>query len=286
MILWHRKASAGWLAAHEAELLERAGATMAVVTAPGRVQSVVQVVCRRRSEAVSLQRKFAGRLSPLPRTWSQPAPSHPPIRIGRRLQIVSEPSPPPEVTQLVIPAAGAFGTGEHATTAMTLRLLEEVTRNRAPGWRLLDAGTGTGILALGALRLGADKVCGLDNDPRAIAHARQNARLNHLARARFFVADVLTWKAPERYDVITANLFSELLIAAMPKLRRALAGDGRLIVSGILRDQFEPVARALRKEGFHLERKRRRGKWIAALWAVAPARSWTPRRESSHRKPS
>ena len=117
--------------------------------------------------------------------------------------------------QLIIPAAGAFGTGEHATTAMSLRLLEEITRNLPPGWRLLDAGTGTGILALAARRLGASEVLGLDNDPRAVAHARQNARLNRISRARFIAADLLRWKPSARYEVVTANLFSELLIAAI-----------------------------------------------------------------------
>src|SRR6185436_3140265 len=111
-----------------------------------------------------------------------------PIRIGRRLEVISEPGPPSGPAgrpQLIIPAAGAFGTGEHATTAMSLRLLEEITRNRPHSWRLLDAGTGTGVLALAARRLGAREVRGLDNDPQAVAHARQNAQLNRISRARF-----------------------------------------------------------------------------------------------------
>ncbi len=155
---------------------------------------------------------------------------------------MSEPVPGlSDDTQLVIPAAGAFGTGEHATTAMSLRLLEETARPLSRGWRLLDAGTGTGILALAARFLGAGEVLGLDNDPRAVAHARQNARLNHVSRARFLAADVLVWKPPVRYDIITANLFSELLIAALPRFRRALRAKGRLIISGILREQAGDV---------------------------------------------
>jgi ribosomal protein L11 methyltransferase len=173
-------------------------------------------------------------------------------------------------SRLVIPAAGAFGTGEHATTAMSLRLLEETTRNLSPGWRLFDAGAGAGILALAARRLGAGEVLGLDNDPRAVAHARQNARLNQISRARFLAGDVLLWKPTARYDVVTANLFSELLIAALPIFRRALRASGQLIVSGILREQAGSVEQALRRSGFHLEKRRRRGKWVALLAGDRP----------------
>jgi ribosomal protein L11 methyltransferase len=183
------------------------------------------------------------------------------------LEIVSERSQSPR-PQLIIPAAGAFGTGEHATTAMSLRLLERTTRSCAPGWRMLDAGTGTGILALAGVRFGAGLVLGLDNDPRAVAHARSNARLNHIHAAQFVRADVLGWRPNRRYDYITANLFSELLIAVLPIFRRALRANGRMIASGILREQAPAVIRALGRTGFCLEAKRRRGKWVALLAAA------------------
>lgn len=264
MLLWQKHAAAEWLAAHEFSLQEIAGREMAIISRPGQKRSLVQVLCRRRGLAERLVRNFGGAARPLPRDLAQSQKAHPPIRVGRRLQVVSEPVPElAKRTQLVIPAAGAFGTGEHATTAMSLRLLEESTRPLPRGWRLLDAGTGTGILALAARSLGADEVVGLDNDPRAIVHARENARLNHVARARFLGADVLVWKPADRYEIITANLFSELLIAALPRFRRALRAQGRLIISGILREQSAAVERALLRHRFALEKKRRRGKWIA-----------------------
>jgi ribosomal protein L11 methyltransferase len=229
----------------------------------------VQVTCRLRAKAEKLVREFGGTTRALPRSWpAQSQKLHAPIRIGRRLEIMSEPGNSSKANHpptLIIPAAGAFGTGQHATTAMSLRLLEETTRKLPHGWRLLDAGTGTGILALAARRLGAGQVLGLDDDPRAVSHARQNARLNYIARARFVRADILQWKPAVRYEVITANLFSELLVAALPIFRRALAADGRLIVSGILREQFGAVVRALGHARLQLEQKRRRGKWIALL---------------------
>jgi ribosomal protein L11 methyltransferase len=277
MILWQKQASAEWLAANELRLDQVAPGDVAVISRPRRFRSLVQVICRHRARAEKLMSEFGGVARPLPRNWSEIAQSqkaHAPIRIGHRLRIVSEPAHFAKAggkSQLVIPAAGAFGTGEHATTAMSLRLLEETTRNLSPGWRLFDAGAGAGILALAARRLGAGEVLGLDNDPRAVAHARQNARLNQISRARFLAGDVLLWKPTARYDVVTANLFSELLIAALPIFRQALRARGHLIVSGILREQAGSVERALRRSGFHLEKRRRRGKWVALL-AGATAR--------------
>jgi ribosomal protein L11 methyltransferase len=270
MILWQKRASVEWLAANEALLEKTAARSLAVILRPGRATSIVQVVCDR-ARSARLRRDFGGVAQPLPRNWStshSPRKSRAPIRIGRRLEVISEPGRPSGLADgppLIIPTAGAFGTGEHATTAMSLRLLEEITRNLPPRWRLLDAGTGSGILALAARQLGATEVLGLDNDPRAVAHARQNARLNHISRARFIAADLLQWEPIARYEVVTANLFSELLIAVLPTCRRALCVRGCLIASGVLREQAESVARALRRAGFHLEKQRRRGKWIALL---------------------
>ena len=283
MILWQEQASAIWLAAHETELMECAGPALAIVTAPDRARAMVQVVCRRRKEAEELQRKFGGRIGPLPRDWAKATRGPAPIRIGRRLEIVGKPMRPSRMrSQLIIPAADAFGTGEHSTTAMSLRLLEETTRKWPDGWAALDVGTGTGILALAARQFGAAKVLGLDNDPRAIANARSNARLNHLSRAAFVPADVLKWQPTTGYDIITANLFSELLIAALPTLQRALLAEGRVIISGILRAQSATVVRALRRAGFQIEKQRRRGKWLALLLRRRPM---VARRDKTQLKP-
>ncbi len=272
MYLWKYHASGPWLAAHEMELEQNWPGLVAVIDRPGRSRFLVQVTCRRAAEVARLVRRFGGIAESLGKNWPDRylAPARPPLRIGRRLIVVTEPPTAGATPQLVIPAAGAFGTGEHATTAMTLRLLEEVTRPLSPGWRSLDAGTGTGILALAARRFGAQEVLGLDNDPRAVSHAKSNARLNEITRAKFITADVLRWKPNDPFEIITANLFSELLIAALPNFRRALPPDGVLIASGILRVQAAEVIRALRDHSFRLEIARRRGKWVALL-ARGPA---------------
>ncbi len=148
---------------------------------------------------------------------------------------------------LIIPAGAAFGTGEHATTAMSLRLLERVTRGRPAGWRMLDAGTGSGILALAARRFGAGEVVAVDNDPRAIKTARANARSNHIRGLEFVVGDVRK-QVRGKFDLIAANLYSELLAAVLPRFRRGLREDGRLILSGVLRRQERGIARGLARE--------------------------------------
>ncbi len=265
MYLWKYDASAAWLAAHEMTLEEASPGNVAVIERPGRARRRVQVTCRTKAEVTDLIRCFGGAAEQLTRDWRKEylqAEVRPPLRIGRRLIVVTE-GEPGEQPQLIIPAAGAFGTGEHATTAMCLRLLEATTRKLAPGWRLLDAGSGTGILALAAWRFGAGEVLGLDNDPRAVAHAKANARLNRISGAKFLTRDFLRWEPPHRFDVITANLFSELLITAAPSFHRALRAHGVLIISGILREQAPAVVRAFRRFGFRMEKQRRRGKWVA-----------------------
>src|SRR5204863_1068908 len=107
-----------------------------------------------------------------------------PLRIGSRLLVFTSANqtrscPKPNgPSSIIIPAEAAFGTGEHATTSMCLRLLEQFTRSSEPGWRMLDVGSGSGILAIAASRFGAGRVLGVDTDPLACRTAKRNARLN------------------------------------------------------------------------------------------------------------
>lgn len=170
-----------------------------------------------------------------------------PIRVGNK--------------KLNVPAGAAFGTGEHATTAMSLRILERLTRDWSQGWSIVDLGTGSGILALAARLLGAKRVVAIDNDSVAISTAKQNARLNKIRGIQFRVADVRDWKFPSAVKVITANLFSELLMEMMPKLKAARW----VILSGILRAQEGDVRQALTHDKIDIIEARRRGKWVAML---------------------
>jgi ribosomal protein L11 methyltransferase len=165
----------------------------------------------------------------------------------------------------VIPASLAFGTGEHATTAMSLRFLEQLTRCWNPRWSIADLGTGSGILALAAKCFGAGQAIGIDNDPVAISVAKSNARLNKIRGASFQLADVRKWNPAQKTDVITANLYSDLLIEILPKLN----ASGYLIFSGILRSQQDELVRALQRNHLDIINMKRRGKWIGILAAQA-----------------
>jgi ribosomal protein L11 methyltransferase len=164
-----------------------------------------------------------------------------------------------QVPLLVIPASTAFGTAEHATTAMSLRFLERLTRKWKDGWSLADLGTGTGILALAAKRLGAGRVIGIDKDPKAISIAKANARLNKIDNVDFHRGDLRKWKPTSARDIVAANLYSELLIEILPKLKRCTW----LILSGVLRTQESEFLRVLRRNNIEIVNVQRRGKWIA-----------------------
>jgi ribosomal protein L11 methyltransferase len=165
------------------------------------------------------------------------------------------------VPLLVIPASAAFGTGEHATTAMSLRLLEDLTRKWKKGWSLADLGTGSGIIALAARRFGAGRVLGIDIDPKAVSIAKANARLNKIDNADFQLADVRKWRPGATWDIIAANLYSELLIEILPKLKRC----NWLILSGGLRKEEDELLRVLRRNNIETANVKRGGKWIALL---------------------
>ena len=162
---------------------------------------------------------------------------------------------------LVIPASAAFGTGGHATTAMSLRLLERLTRDWKNSWSLADLGTGSGILALAAESFGAGRVVGVDVDPKAISVAKANARLNKIDNVDFKFGDLREWKFWAGRDIIAANLYSELLIEILPNLKRS----NWLILSGVLRMHEDKFFHALRRNKIEIVKVNRRGKWIAVL---------------------
>ena len=123
---------------------------------------------------------------------------------GRREELANLRAAKAGQAVLCIPAAMAFGTGEHATTSMCLRLLLDVARRRPPeSWDMLDLGTGSGILALAAKRFGARHAFGLDNDPHAVRTARENARLNGIGprAVRFTRAELPEWRPDGQKNV-------------------------------------------------------------------------------------
>jgi ribosomal protein L11 methyltransferase len=260
MYLWRKSASSRWLNS-------KTIAGLVVVERPGRKRLQLEVCCKSATQARRLVHEFGGHFEKLPRDWLELfSREHEgePIKIGKRLIVVRSREKREADSfpySLIIPAGAAFGTGDHATTAMSLRSLEEASRKLKPGWSMADLGTGSGILALAAKRFGAGRVIAIDNDQQAIKTAKANARTNKIDRIDFRIDDVRRWRSPCKIDIVTANLFSELLIEILPKLKWAHC----LILSGILRSQERAVRHALRSNKIDVVRVRRRGKWIALL---------------------
>jgi ribosomal protein L11 methyltransferase len=269
MYIWRKRASADWLRRQGDELPRRFGGALATIEQAGKARTLVEVTCHTQNQALHLRGEFGGTIEKLRPDWLEQLAKQTqvkPLRIGSRL-IVSRTRNPKQVgaRTIVIPAEAAFGTGEHATTAMCLRMLERVTRKRPSGWSMLDAGTGSGILAIAASCFGGNPILAIDNDPRACEIARRNADANGVLGIQFRSGDVLRRKFPGQFDIITANLYSEILIAALPVWKRSLARDGCVILSGILRSQERAVLASLRRNGYATRETRRRGKWIALL---------------------
>src|SRR6266567_3962368 len=269
MYLWRRLAALRWLIANEELLRSSVRDRLAVIERPGWKRALLEVACQSRKQARDLVKEFHGRIERLPRDWLERLGKEKckPLRIGKRLVIPHQARSGGFQTAgairkspfLVIPADAAFGTGEHATTAMSLRLLEQLTREWKNGWSLADLGTGSGILALAARRFGARRALAIDADPLAISIAKTNARRNGIGGIDFQLGDLRHWKPPRDIEVVTANLFCELLISILPKFKRS----GWLILSGLLRTQENELLRVLRRNNIGIVKVRRRGKWIA-----------------------
>jgi ribosomal protein L11 methyltransferase len=145
----------------------------------------------------------------------------------------------------------AFGTGNHETTRLCCERLVAFAALRSPAadgsrsGRVLDAGCGSGILALSAARLGFGDVEGFDNDPEAVRVSRENAALNHLDGAvRFFTADLVAGLAGREVDLLLANIQADVLMAYAGELVGAVAPGGTLVLSGILAAEAAQVGAA------------------------------------------
>ncbi len=223
-----------------------------------------------------------------------------PRRVGERLIVAptwTEPEPGPNDIVIWIDPQMAFGTGEHASTRGVLRLLESATR---PGDRVLDVGTGSGILAIAAVRLGAEHVLAVESDPVAIPNARENLERNGVAAAvtldNALVDDAyLDALGAGRVDLIVANVLSGVLIPLLPAFRRVLAPGGaagsragsgsaggtaapvsvghadaaavpgRAILGGILTSEADRVVAAAEAAGFEVAREDVEEEWWSVL---------------------
>ncbi len=176
---------------------------------------------------------------------------------------------PPGMVELVLDPGMAFGTGTHPTTALCLAALSDRLAAR-PGASVLDVGTGSGLLAIGARRLGAGRVAANDVDPVAVEVARENAARNG--------ADLELTGAPVdaiagAFDVVVANILANTLVALAPAIAARVAPGGLVLLAGILAPQEDEVRSAYLAQGLRPapDLERREGEW-SLLALERPAR--------------
>ena len=157
------------------------------------------------------------------------------------------------------PPARAFGTGSHESTSLALELLEDADLR---GRRVLDVGTGTGVLAFAALLFGAKSVVGFDVDPASPFHARDNSALNGL-HPRLFAGRLAAVRERPRFDLALVNVVPEQILPEMPGPRPPLAPGAEAILSGILAERGRQVLDRMRGLGFVERDRRAAGDWVA-----------------------
>jgi len=270
---WTRLSSAKWEDAWVERLRFLGPDQLAFITWPDSRALKIEAYCEEKT-ARQLVKRFGGRATKMaPHIWTgDPARPRGPLSIRGKLKVYSdEPAwlewreSGKEPPGILVPAGMAFGTGEHATTATCLRLLADLAPKLPAGFRALDLGAGSGILAIAAEVFGASEVEAIDYDPAAVRIAKQNARKNRTRKIKVEAGDVLKWKPGKPFDVVLANLFSEVLIAAAARIAKAAKPGGWFIFSGVLKKQASEVSSTLQKAGFTKPRIIPRGKWCAGI---------------------
>ena len=227
---------------------------------------------RRDDAAAALSLAFASRLSRVNRIdvpderWAERSQAQlTAVRVGAI--VVAPPWAVPSAPSLhvvVIQPSMGFGTGHHATTRLCLQLLQA---RPLAGGSVIDIGTGSGVLAIAAWKLGATRIVAVDCDPDALDNARENLELNGASGAIALVnADLSVFDASAA-DTVTANLTSAVLQRHAPDLRRALSPGGQLIVSGFAPDDLPAIERAF---GAGSSDAATEGAWCAARFVSLP----------------
>lgn len=193
-----------------------------------------------------------------------------PFPVGEKLFVVPEWMRGMEIpdgrTAMILNPGLIFGTGSHGTTRLCLEGVERFTKE---GDRVLDLGTGSGILSIAALLLGAKEAAGCDIDPKASRVAAENAGFNGISH-QFRVEtgnvigdDGLREKLGSGYDLVLANIIPDVIIPLIPYVKDFLSPGGKFLTSGIIEHRAEDVANALKENGYTILERHDRDGWVA-----------------------
>ena len=190
-----------------------------------------------------------------------------PVRVTRHLTVVpkwEEYQPAQEGEKVIVLDPGmAFGTGTHPTTRLMMQALEIVVRG---GERLLDVGTGSGVLGIAAKLLGADKVLGTDIDEVAVRSAQGNLDLNPVASdIQVMASDLLSDVPAQEFDIVVANMLAEVLVPLIPQVDSVLRPGGKFLLSGIYEDKVQTIIAKLEENGYALDETMKLGEWYGLI---------------------
>lgn len=172
------------------------------------------------------------------------------------------PEPVPEGGfSILIDPKMAFGTGHHETTRLALMGLEKCVVGRE---RVLDVGTGSGILAIAAIKLGAQSVMAVDTDPPAIDNTQENLVLNGVLEG-VVVKEGSVGAVSGTFDVVVANIISSILVPLLPQIATRVQPGGRVVLGGILTREREAFCKAITQAGFVMDEMLEDGEWICAV---------------------
>jgi ribosomal protein L11 methyltransferase len=166
--------------------------------------------------------------------------------------------------EILITPKMSFGTGHHATTFMMIKQMRDI---RLAGKKVLDFGTGTGVLAILAEKLGAVQISAIDNDPWSIENARENAANNYCSRINL----ALTEEIPlNTYDIILANINRNIILRYLPVLSTLLADNGLLLASGLLKADEDIILQNAVVHGLNRQKRLEKDNWISLLFSNQP----------------
>jgi ribosomal protein L11 methyltransferase len=193
-----------------------------------------------------------------------------PIRVSDRIIVAPTWHPySPALGELVltIDPKMSFGTGHHETTRLMVQLLE---KHLLPGNTMLDVGTGTGILAIAGVKLGATSAVGVDNDEWSFGNAQENVKLNGVQESISIVLGEIQDLPAKEFDIVAANIQRGIIEQILPHMRQRLAAGGRILISGLLDADLAPMRTALAAQRLRPIDELHEKEWVALAAVHAP----------------
>ena len=227
-----------------------------------------------RLEALVKQLKLTMQVAPLAEVdWEESwKDNYPPQEVGEKIVVLPYWRSDEDTQRLkvILDPGLTFGTGAHPSTQMVMETMEDLVQ---PGFRCLDLGSGSGILSIAALRLGAKSAIGIDIDPKAEDIARENAAYNQFGTPEFTALtgnvtedkELMAQLAAKEYDLVLVNIVADVIIGLAPILPNFLTPSCHLICSGILDSRLEDVTAALEKAGLTVRAVKAKEDWRCVL---------------------